>query len=181
MRYIKGFLVLVIALLAFSQINVNAQVRSVGVAKIKQNVFKELIKLPYYGVFDHISFQVDGNTVTLYGKVIPLGLKKTAEKSVKNIDGVGKVINNIENLPPSRYDDTIRYRTAQTLANDGGSLYRYLIGTNPSIRIIVDSGRVTLEGFVNSKSDASLANVLANQVAGTFSVTNNLQISRGSN
>ena len=181
MKYIKSFLVLTVALLAFSQVNVNAQNVSAERIKIEQNVFKKLIKMPNYGVFDHISYQVDGNTVTLYGKVNSLGLKKTAERYVEDIDGVEKVINNIENLPPSRFDDTIRYQTVRALANSGGSLYRYLVGVNPSVRIIVDGGRITLEGFVNSKGDANLANILANQVAGTFSVTNNLQVSKAAN
>lgn len=147
----------------------------------EQDIFWQLIKMPDYEVLDFISFQVEGDTVTLYGKVLTPYLKKTSEKYVRKVAGVKNVVNNIEILPPSPYDDSIRYRIVRSFANDGGSLYRYLLGRNPSIRIIVDGGNVALEGVVNSKSDASLANLLANQVTGTFSVTNNLQVSRGAN
>ena len=113
----------------------------------------------------------------LYGKVRNAVNRKDAENRVKKIAGVGNVVNEIEVLPLSSFDDSIRYRTLRTIAN-GGSLYRYFQGANPSVRIIVDRGNVTLEGFVASRGDANLANILANQVAGVFSVTNNLQIER---
>jgi osmotically-inducible protein OsmY len=45
---------------------------------------------------------------------------------------------------------------------------------NPSVRIIVDGGRVTLEGYVNNRGTANLMNILANGIPGVFSVTNNL-------
>lgn len=179
MKLIKNKLAVLIAVLAFSFIGANAQSFSVDHKRqIEQKVFKQLIKLPYYGVFDHISYRVDGNTVYLYGKVFNAVNKKSAERSVQRLDGVGRVVNQIEILPLSRFDDSIRYRTLRTLSNNGGSLYRYFLGANPSVRIIVDRGNVTLEGVVGSRGDSNLANILANQVAGVFSVTNNLQIER---
>ncbi len=179
MKLIKNNIALLIAILAFSFVGVNAQGLSVEkTGQIEQKVFKQLIKLPYYGVFDHISYKVDGNTVYLYGKVNNAVNKKDAERSVKKIQGVGNVVNQIEILPPSRFDDSIRYRTLRTFSNNGGSLYRYFLGTNPSVRIIVDRGNVTLEGNVASRGDSNLANILANQVAGVFSVKNNLKIER---
>lgn len=179
MKLIKNKLALVIAILAFSFVGVNAQGLSVvNGNQIEQKVFKQLIKLPYYGVFDHISYKVDGNTVYLYGKVNNAVNKKDAERSVKKVQGVGNVVNQIEVLPLSRFDNSIRYRTLRTFSTRGGSLYRYLQGTNPSVRIIVDRGNITLEGVVASRGDANLANILANQVTGVFSVRNNLHIER---
>ena len=180
MKLIKHFLVLSIAILGFSFVNVEAKSYSNDVKStqtLERQVFKQLIKLPYYGVFDHIAFKVDRSTVTLYGKVINATNRKSAERTVKRIQGVERVVNNIEILPLSSFDNSIRYRTLRTLANTGG-LYRYLHEPNPSIRIIVQNGRVTLEGFVNSKGDSNLANILANGVSGVFSVKNNLQIGR---
>lgn len=179
MKLLKNNLTLLIAILVFSFAGVNAQSLSVkNTNQIEQKVFKQLIKLPYYGVFDHISYKVDGNTVYLFGKVNNAVNKKDAERSVKRVQGVDSVVNQIEILPPSPFDDSIRYRTLRTLANDGGSLYRYFLGANPSVRIIVDRGNITLEGFVASRGDANLANILANQISGVFSVKNNLQIER---
>lgn len=179
MKLFKNNLALLIAILAFSFVGANAQGFSVdNQRQIEQKVFKQLIKLPYYGVFDHIFYRVDGNTVYLYGKVFNAVNKKSAEKSVKKIQGVKTVVNEIEILPLSRFDDSIRYRTLRTLSSRGGSLYRYFLGSHPSVRIIVDRGNVTLEGIVASRGDSNLANILANQVAGVFSVKNNLEIER---
>ena len=180
MKYIKSFLVLIIAILGFSFVNVEAKTfndDAKAVQTLERKVFKQLIKLPYYGVFDHIAFKVEGNTVVLYGKVANAINKKSAERYVEDIQGVGRVVNNIKILPLSGFDDSIRRRTLRTLAN-GGSLYRYLIGPSPSIRIIVENGNLTLEGAVNSKGDSNLANILANGVSGVFSVKNNLQIGK---
>ena len=178
MKSLKYFLVLTIAIFGFSFVNAEAKTFDKDVKTVQtleRKVFKQLIKLPYYGVFDHIAFKVEGNTVTLYGKVLNATNRKSAERYVEDIQGVGNVVNNIEILPLSGFDDSIRYRTLRALGN-GGSLYRYLIGASPSVRIIVKNGNVTLEGNVNSKGDSDLANILANGVSGVFSVRNNLQI-----
>ena len=128
MRYIKSFLVLAIAVLGFSFADVQAQNFSdngkVSESNIEKKVFKEILRLPYYGVFDNIAFKVDGDTVTLYGKVVRPTTKISAENVVEDIKGVRNVVNNIEVLPLSRFDDSIRLRTLRTLSNTGG-LYRY--------------------------------------------------------
>ena len=63
------------------------------------------------------------------------------------------------------------YRLTRT-----GALSRYLSTVNPSVRLVVDRGHVTLEGYVANKSDSNLMNILANGISGVFSVTNNLKI-----
>ena len=78
-------------------------------------------------------------------------------------------------LPLSSFDDQIRRRTYRTIFNTGG-LYRYAMGANPSIHIVVNRGHVTLEGVVDSVGDSRLANIAANGVPGVFSVTNNLRV-----
>ena len=186
MKHIKSFLVLAVAILGFSSLNIQAQ-QYVKTSydepqtAIEKKVFKEIIKLPYYGVFDHIAYKVDGDTVTLLGKVVRPITRKQAESSVEDISGVRRVVNNIEVLPPSGFDNSIRYQTLRTLSNDGGSLYRYFLGTNPSVRIIVDRGHVTLEGYVANRGDYNLMNILANGVPGVFSVQNNLIIEKDKN
>ena len=172
----------VIGLVAFSGYSVSAQITmDYGNSKIDRNIRSEILSLPYYGVFDAIGYRRNGSTVTLSGFVNWGSTKDSAEANVKDVDGVNKVINNIEILPPSPSDDRIRRRTLDALANRGGSLFYYFLGTNPSIRIIVNHGRITLEGFVNNKADWNQATILAKGVPGTFGVTNNLQIIRVSN
>lgn len=147
-----------------------------SVSEIERAVFKRLIRLPYYGVFDHIAYKVEGETVTLFGKVAIARNKKDAERSIKRVDGVRRVINNVEILPPSPFDDRIRRRIVRTLAAKG--LFRYLQEPNPSVRLIVDGGRVEIEGFVANRGDYNLINILANGVSDVFSVTNNLAVEK---
>lgn len=142
---------------------------------IEAKVAKQLRMLPYYGVFDHIAFDVNGSTVTLYGQVYNAINKPDAEAYVKKIKGVSEVVNEIQVLPPSSYDDVIRRRAVRAFVR-GPAIYRYLQGTNPSMRIIVDNGRITLEGVVNNKRDRDYAGILANGIPGVFKVTNNLMV-----
>jgi len=143
--------------------------------QLERQVRHELVMLPYYGVFDNLAFSVNGNTVTLYGQVVRPTTRSSAERSVKRLQGVARVVNNITVLPLSRMDDNIRNATYRSIARTGG-LYRYLQGGNPSLHIVVDHGHVTLEGVVDGRGDRTLAYMAANQVPGVFSVTNNLRV-----
>jgi hyperosmotically inducible protein len=178
MKVLRYFLILSIAILGFSFIGANAQSYSgKSTREVEDIVFKKINALPYYGVFDHISYKVSGSTVTLYGKVASLGTKKDAERVVKNIEGVDKVVNYIENLPPSSFDNQIRYNLLRTFNNTGG-IGGYLREPNPSVRIIVQNGHVTLEGYVNNRGTYNTMNILAGGIPNVFSVTNNLVIEK---
>jgi len=142
---------------------------------VAAKVHKEIVMLPQYGLFDYITYQVNGDTVVLEGSTNSLGTKSGAEKVVRHIPGVTNVVNNIRELPPSPFDDRIRQQLVQQLGN-AGVLSKYLFWNNPPVRLIVDHGHVTLEGYVDSSGDANTMYVLANGVPGVFSVTNNLQV-----
>jgi hyperosmotically inducible protein len=168
-----------VAVFGVSAVGVNAQRYSDNknsTKTLEQKIFKQLIKLPNYGVFDNIKYELNGNTVILSGKVAVARNRKDAEKAVERVEGVQRVVNNIEVLPPSPFDNSIRRRMLRTLADRG--LYRYLWEPNPSVRIIVDGGRVELEGYVATRGDYNLMNILANGVSGVFSVRNNLVIEK---
>jgi len=147
--------------------------------KSMEKIRKELVTLPYYGVFDNLEYKLEGSTVTLYGQVVNPVTRSGAARRVARLEGVDRVINNIEVLPVSGFDDSIRARAYRSIFRSG-SLYRYAMGTNPSIHIIVRNGNVTLEGVVSSRMDSQLAYMAANQVPGVFSVTNNLRVESGS-
>lgn len=142
---------------------------------IVKEVRHELVMLPYYSIFDDLEYAVNGNTVTLLGSVTNPTLKKDAENVTKRIEGVSQVNNQIKVLPPSPMDDRIRRAVAGAISNQGG-LYRYFMGAVGSIHIIVDSGHVTLKGFVDNQGDDTMAKLAANQVPGVFSVKDELQI-----
>lgn len=145
--------------------------------QVSNKVRKELVTLPYYGVFDNLAYKVEGGTVTLYGQVIHPSTRQDAERRVARISGVERVVNNIEVLPLSPFDDSVRIQTYRTLFRTGG-LYRYAMGANPSIHIVVNRGHVTLEGVVSNEADSQLAYMAASSVPGVFSVTNNLRAER---
>jgi hyperosmotically inducible protein len=145
--------------------------------RIIKEVRHELLMLPYFGVFDYIAFKVDGSNVTLLGQVVRPVLKSDAENAVKHIEGVERVDNQIEVLPPSSMDDGLRIQLFRAIYQYA-ALQKYELGVQKPIRIIVKNGRVTLEGVVDSEADKNLAGLRANGVSGIFSVTNNLQVSK---
>jgi hyperosmotically inducible periplasmic protein len=145
-----------------------------------RKVQHELIMLPYYNVFDNLVFRLDGRTVVLEGQVTNPTLKSDAGNVVKRIEGVDKVVNNIEALPPSPMDDRIRKEVYRSIYSYG-PMMKYANITPPPIHIIVKNGRIALEGVVDSEQDKQLAGMRANQVPGTFQVTNNLRVVNSSN
>jgi hyperosmotically inducible protein len=137
----------------------------------------ELVMLPYYGVFDNLAYRVDGNTVTLLGQVTRPTLKSSAENVVKDVEGVERVVNNIEVLPVSPHDDDLRLAAYRAIYGHT-ALNRYALQAVPPIHIIVKNGNITLEGVVANDGDKNIAGIQAKGVSGAFSVTNNLRVEK---
>lgn len=128
-------------------------------------IHEKLAALPSYGVFDTVRFEVQGNTVTLSGQVVKESVKQNAERVVRQLDGVGSVVNHIEVLPSSRRDDALRM-----------NVFRAIYGKQPAppIHIIVKDGWVTLEGVVDSETDRSMVRLRA--LNATAHVFDNLRV-----
>jgi hypothetical protein len=168
-----------------------------------EDIRKELLQLPYYSVFDFLAFSYDRGTVVVGGYAYALGLKKDAERAVKRASGVDTVVNKIEELPPNQIDDQIRWATYYKIYRDpflsryapgGGLLWGHrhafggpfspyggaFSGMEPAgdypIHIIVQNGRVTLLGVVDSENDKTVAGLRAREVPGTFDVANQLVV-----
>jgi hyperosmotically inducible protein len=146
-----------------------------AMTRTEQQVRKEILMLPNYNVFDTFSFSVDGDTVTLTGKVTRPSLKTDAENAVKSIEGVASVNNRIEVLPLSPDDDRLRLSLYRAIYGHG-TLETLAIRAVPPIHLIVENGHVTLEGAVPNAAAKSIAELQANSVAGVFSVTNKLLV-----
>ena len=146
-----------------------------NMSRLERQVRHELVMLPFYGVFDNLSFSVDGSKVTLMGQVARPSLKKSAERVVKNVEGVEHVENEIEVLPNSNHDDDIRIAVYRAIYSQP-ALQRYQLRAVPPIHIIVNKGNVTLEGVVATEADKNIAGIQANGVSGVFKVTNNLRV-----
>ena len=171
----RGTLLALLCLSAAAQDTQRSQPSAKSEDRIIREVRHELLMLPYFGVFDYIAFKLDGETLTLMGQVVRPTLKSDAENAVKRIEGVERVNNQIEVLPPSSMDDQIRLRLYRAIYGEPG-LEKYALGVQKPIRIIVKNGHVTLEGVVDSQGDKDLAGIRAKTVPGSFSVDNNLQV-----
>ena len=173
-------------------------------ASTVENIRKELMQLPYYGVFDFLAFSYDKGTVTLMGYAYHPTLKQDAVRAVKRAPGVDQVIDKIEELPVSPNDDEIRWKTYYAIYRDpflsryapgGGMLWGHRHAFGPGfhamgmtrfpgmeplgdypIHIIVKGGKITLLGVVDSDSDKTVAGMRAREVPGSFGVENELVV-----
>ena len=164
-------------LVSLLTITLCGQVSERGTQRIIKEIRHEIVMLPYFEVFDNIAFRVDGYKVTLLGQVTRPTLKKDAESAVKGIEGIEAIDNQIEILPVSPSDDRLRVRLYRAIYGYG-ALQRYAMPVIKPIRIIVKNGNVTLEGVVDSEGDKNIANIRARGVSGSFSVNNNLVVSK---
>ncbi|HTR37024.1 MAG TPA: BON domain-containing protein [Bryobacteraceae bacterium] len=144
--------------------------------RITPEVQRELLTLPFYTVFDNLTFRIEGDTVTLLGQVTRAALKSDAENAVRRIEGVARVNNQIEVLPLSASDGRMRLAEYLAIYGDAG-LSQYATRSAPPIHIVVKSGNVTLEGTVDGKYDKNLAFSQASSVPGVASVTDHLRVS----
>jgi osmotically-inducible protein OsmY len=126
-----------------------------------------------FTIFDDINASVKDGVVTLTGKVTMPYKRDDIEKRVGKVAGVRSVVDRIDVLPVSQFDEELRYRIARSIYGHS-NFWNYAIMPNPPIHIVVEHGRVTLTGVVNSNIDRVLARSLATQF-GAFSVTNDLK------
>jgi hyperosmotically inducible periplasmic protein len=144
--------------------------------KLSGEVRRAINKLPYYGVFDDLTYSVDDiGVVTVSGATRTYVVRNSAINAVKQVPGVARVEDKVEVLPQSPYDDNIRVRAYNAIFNYP-ALSRYAINSRPPIRIIVNRGNVTLDGVVNNELDRTLIENRIRTLGGIFSVTNRLRL-----
>jgi hyperosmotically inducible protein len=141
--------------------------------QIFRDISSQVLRYTQFTIFDSVHANVDNGIVTLTGKVTMPYKKNDIEKRVARVDGVREVHNQIEVLPVSIHDDELRYRIARSIYGNS-AFWNYAAMVNPPIHVIVERGRVTLEGVVNSEVERMLARSLATSFD-AFSVTNNLK------
>jgi hyperosmotically inducible protein len=116
---------------------------------------------------------VENGQVVLSGWVTMPYKRDDLEQRVRRVDGVESVENGIGVLPVSIFDDQLRFRIARAIYGNS-SFWQCASLVNPPIHIVVNRGRVSLEGVVNSNVERMLARSLATGF-GAFEVTNLLQ------
>ncbi len=140
---------------------------------IFRDVSSQVLRYSQFTIFDSVHANIEDGIVTLTGKVTMPYKRTDIEARVARVDGVREVRNTIEVLPVSIYDDELRYRIARAIYRNS-TFSHYAARANPPIHVIVDRGKVTLEGVVNSNVERMLARSIASSFL-AFSVTNNLK------
>jgi hyperosmotically inducible periplasmic protein len=171
-----------------------------------EQIRRELLQLPYYGVFDFLAFSYDKGTVRIMGYAYHSTLKHDAVRAAKRAAGVDQVIDEIEELPLSQFDDELRWKAYYAIYRDpflsryapgGGLLWghrhpfgggfhamdlRRFPGMEPlgdyPLHIIVRHGSITLLGVVDNESDKVVAGMRAREVPGSFGVENELVVDK---
>lgn len=141
--------------------------------QVYRDVQRQVLRYSHFTIFDSVQAQIDDGVVTLTGRVTMPYKRDEIARRVAKVDTVREVRNRIEVLPASQFDDELRYGIARAIYGNS-NFWNYASMTNPPIHIIVERGRVTLEGVVNSEVDRMLARSIAGSF-NAFSVTNNLK------
>ena len=146
-----------------------------GAPQLYEKIRHELAMLPYISEFDFISFVLVGDEVILSGWTVRQTNRSDSQNVVKNIEGVGTIINNIDVLPLGSMDMQIRAAARAVLQRN---LSRYFWGSGSDIKIIVKNGDVILLGSVTNSSDKDIAGIRLNSVPGVFHVFNLLTVTK---
>jgi osmotically-inducible protein OsmY len=145
---------------------------------IANEVAEKIRRYVFYSVYDDVTARVQNGVVTLEGKVTSPHKAHEIARLVSRIPGVQDVRNNIMTLPVSMFDDELRWQIASRIYNDPIFL-NAAIQLNPPIHVVVENGRVTLTGVVNSEVEKRKAEAIARSTFGVFSVDNKLEVVRG--
>ena len=141
--------------------------------RIAEDIARQVNTYSRFTIFDDVNIAVENGLVTLTGKVTMPYKKNDIAKRVTDVHGVREVMNQIEVLPVSPFDEQLRLRIARAIYGNP-SFWNYAAMANPPIHIIVEHGKVTLTGVVSSNVERMLARSLATGW-GELSVTNDLR------
>jgi hyperosmotically inducible protein len=136
-------------------------------------VQKQVLNYAHFTIFDSVNTRIDDGTVTLTGWVTMPYKSSDIERRISRVDGVSRVVNRIKELPVSQFDDELRFRIARAIYSSP-HFRGYGSMVNPPIHIIVEHGRVTLEGVVNNNVDRMIARSIASNFL-SFDLKNELK------
>lgn len=143
--------------------------------QLAADVSSAIRRHPLYDIFDWVDGRVVNGTVTLTGMVRQPWRKTDYEAAVENVAGVKKIDNQIHTTALSSFDDELRRDAALAIYNDP-SFRHYASQANPPIHVVVEKGRVRLEGVVMNQMERQLAEAKVRSSVMAFDVVNNLRI-----
>ena len=138
-----------------------------------RDVQKQVLRYTHFTIFDSVNTQINDGVVTLSGWVTMPYKSADLERRVSRVDGVARVVNNLKELPVSQFDDELRVRIARAIYSSP-HFRGYGSMVNPPIHIIVEHGKVTLEGVVNNNVDRMIARSIASNFL-SFELKNELR------
>jgi len=141
--------------------------------QVFNDVSKSVQRYSYFTIFDSVHASIVDGVVTLSGKVTMPYKADDLVKRVAKVDGVTQVVNQLRVLPVSQFDNQLRAQIARAIYSNS-ALSNYGLGPNPSIHIIVEHGRVTLDGVVMNDMDRQIARSVVGSFS-TFGVKNELK------
>ena len=145
--------------------------------RLADEISASVRRYPQFTIFDDVSGHVEDGVVVLTGKVT-MPYKKAGDRARsrphrRRPRGAER---HHQVLPVSNFDDDLRQRVARAIYGSP-SFWTYAAMANPPIHIIVENGRVTLTGVVNSSIERAMARSLATGL-GELSVVNELRTDR---
>lgn len=165
--------VLATLFLSLFAISASAQVAERKDLQVFNDIADQVSRYTQLTIFDSVSASVTDGRVVLNGWVTMPYKRDDLERRVRKVEGVNIVDNRIGVLPVSQFDDDLRFRISRAIY--GHSLFwNYANMATPPIRIVVNRGRVTLEGVVQSNVERMMARSLASGF-NAFEITNALK------
>jgi osmotically-inducible protein OsmY len=142
---------------------------------IAEEVARSVRQYVFYSIYDDVNVTVNNGVVTLTGRTTSPHHANELADVASRVRGVREVRNEIASLPVSIHDDQLRYSIASQIYRDP-LFWKYGIQVDPPIHVIVENGRVTLTGVVNSEVERRKAEHIARSTFGAFSVENKLRV-----
>lgn len=152
-----------------------SRVSTFGESPLEGLVHRTLYSMSAFGVFDHLAFAVNGCDVVLYGQAFHPYLREDAAELVAALPGVCEVVDQITFLPNSPADNSLRIAVFSAIYSHPRMSIYSTVGSGGAIHIVVNGGKVSLEGEVGSNLDAQRALSLA-RMPGVVAVTNHLTV-----
>ena len=122
--------------------------------------------------FDLVGLEVRNGFVTLTGNVRDQTLIRDSLESVIWIPGVRGIDNKIEYASIASGDERLRQAIYRRIYRE---FPQYFLGSDPSVLILVNSGRVQLVGYVDSNASREKIGSMTRSTPGVLSVDNQLQ------
>jgi len=155
--------------------NINVHAEDVTPHQIAEQARKDIVTYYAYTIFDNITLEVEGDRLAVNGQVTQPYKKQDIANFLAHVKGVAELDNNLEVLPVSEYDDSLRMAIARAIYNDPYFIH-YRDQALPPIHIVVKNGNVSLEGVVATSLDRTKAETDARLAATYFNLTDNLRV-----